>query len=88
MSSVFKENEKEVELFVNFIFSTFSWEGLKNFLSTKRTPLYCGEEKDTKGFTKSYKNLHFYWILGAGHFVSQFFLLLVSFIFTISIIIN
>ncbi|KAB1227374.1 Serine carboxypeptidase-like 51 [Morella rubra] len=23
----------------------------------------------TKGFTKSYKNLHFYWILGAGHFV-------------------
>ncbi|KGN64890.1 serine carboxypeptidase-like 51 isoform X2 [Cucumis sativus] len=46
------------------------WEGLKGFLSTGRTPLYCGNDKDiTKGFTKSYKNLHFYWILGAGHFV-------------------
>lgn len=39
-------------------------------MKTKRTPLYCGGEA-TKGFTKSYKNLHFYWILGAGHFVSQ-----------------
>ncbi|XP_038893623.1 serine carboxypeptidase-like 51 isoform X2 [Benincasa hispida] len=46
------------------------WEGLQGFLSTGRTPLYCGNDKDrTKGFTKSYKNLHFYWILGAGHFV-------------------
>lgn len=45
------------------------WDGLKEFLSMKRTPLYCGGEGGTKGFTKSYKNLHFYWILGAGHFV-------------------
>ncbi|XP_062172321.1 serine carboxypeptidase-like 51 [Alnus glutinosa] len=45
------------------------WEGLHNFLSTVRTPLYCGGKRSTKGFTKSYKNLHLYWILGAGHFV-------------------
>uniref|UniRef100_A0A452YKX4 Uncharacterized protein n=1 Tax=Aegilops tauschii subsp. strangulata TaxID=200361 RepID=A0A452YKX4_AEGTS len=24
--------------------------------------------KVTKAFVRSYKNLHFYWILGAGHF--------------------
>ncbi|KAM7528030.1 hypothetical protein LguiB_031440 [Lonicera macranthoides] len=46
------------------------WDGLKTFLDMDRTPIYCGNEKITKGFTKSYKNLHFYWILGAGHFVS------------------
>ncbi|KAE9616721.1 hypothetical protein Lal_00034494 [Lupinus albus] len=45
------------------------WEGLQNFLGKDRTPLYCGSEKKTKGFFRSYKNLHFYWILGAGHFV-------------------
>ncbi|GJX22123.1 serine carboxypeptidase-like protein 51 [Tanacetum coccineum] len=45
------------------------WEGLKTFLSIDRIPLYCGDEKITKGFTKSYRNLHFYWILEAGHFV-------------------
>lgn len=46
------------------------WEGLQGFLSLDRTPLYCGgDNKTTKGFTKSYKNLHFYWILSAGHFV-------------------
>ncbi|KAF5447609.1 hypothetical protein F2P56_033149 [Juglans regia] len=45
------------------------WEGLQKFLSIDRTPLYCGDKERTKGFTKSYKNLHFYWILGAGHFV-------------------
>ncbi|XP_047967848.1 serine carboxypeptidase-like 51 [Salvia hispanica] len=45
------------------------WGGLKTFLSMERTPLYCGKETITKGFTRSYKNLHFYWILGAGHFV-------------------
>ncbi|PIA43732.1 hypothetical protein AQUCO_01800057v1 [Aquilegia coerulea] len=44
------------------------WEGLKSFLSLERSPLKCGD-KSTRGFTKSYKNLHFYWILGAGHFV-------------------
>ncbi|CAI9785901.1 unnamed protein product [Fraxinus pennsylvanica] len=45
------------------------WDGLRTFLSMDRTPLYCEDEKITKGFTKSYRNLHFYWILGAGHFV-------------------
>ncbi|XP_076887067.1 serine carboxypeptidase-like 51 [Bidens hawaiensis] len=45
------------------------WEGLKTFLSIDRIPLYCGDGKATKGFTKAYKNLHFYWILEAGHFV-------------------
>lgn len=35
-----------------------------------RTPIYCADEKATKGFVKSYRNLHFYWILGAGHYVS------------------
>ncbi|XP_024985776.1 serine carboxypeptidase-like 51 isoform X1 [Cynara cardunculus var. scolymus] len=48
------------------------WEGLKTFLSIDRTPLYCGDEKITKGFTKSYRNLHFYWILEAGHFRCNF----------------
>ncbi|WOL13303.1 serine carboxypeptidase-like 51 [Canna indica] len=47
------------------------WKGLNNFNSLERKPLYCdGEEAGTtKGFLKSYQNLHFYWILGAGHFV-------------------
>ena len=49
----------------------FRWEGLQSFLSKDRTPLYCDNERSTKGFSSSYKNLHFYWILGAGHFVSQ-----------------
>jgi hypothetical protein len=47
------------------------WEGLRSFLGKDRTPLYCGSNKTTKGFYRSYKNLQFYWILGAGHFVSQ-----------------
>ncbi|KAF1862527.1 hypothetical protein Lal_00024429 [Lupinus albus] len=45
------------------------WEGLHNFLGKDRTPLFCGSDQKTKGFFKSYKNLNFYWILGAGHFV-------------------
>ncbi|XP_054813161.1 serine carboxypeptidase-like 51 isoform X1 [Prosopis cineraria] len=45
------------------------WEGLKSFLKKDRIPLYCKNDQGTKGFVKSYKNLHFYWILGAGHFV-------------------
>ncbi|KAK7257666.1 hypothetical protein RIF29_31806 [Crotalaria pallida] len=45
------------------------WEGLRNFLGKHRKALYCGDDGKTKGFVKSYKNLHFYWILGAGHFV-------------------
>ncbi|GKV16604.1 hypothetical protein SLEP1_g27226 [Rubroshorea leprosula] len=62
---------------INFMFlvdvlnciSLFRWEGLQKYKSRERTPLYCGNDKVTKGFTKSYKNFHFYWILGAGHFV-------------------
>ncbi|XP_057954452.1 serine carboxypeptidase-like 51 isoform X2 [Malania oleifera] len=45
------------------------WEGLNGFLNQKRTPLYCDDHEGTTGFTKAYKNLHFYWILDAGHFV-------------------
>ncbi|GAB2234777.1 hypothetical protein Droror1_Dr00004042 [Drosera rotundifolia] len=45
------------------------WEGLNKFHSLERTALYCGDEQGTLGFSKSYKNFHFYWILGAGHFV-------------------
>lgn len=44
------------------------WQGLKEFNSIRRTPLYCNGS-ETKGFVKSYKNLRFVWILGAGHFV-------------------
>ncbi|KOM44139.1 hypothetical protein LR48_Vigan05g174400 [Vigna angularis] len=47
------------------------WEGLQSFLEKDRTPIYCGSDKTTKGFFKSFKNLHFYWILGAGHYVSR-----------------
>ena len=56
--------------FPNFFFHC-RWAGLTNFLGKDRTPIYCGSDKTTKGFVKSYKNLNFYWILGAGHFVSQ-----------------
>ncbi|PQQ14103.1 serine carboxypeptidase-like 51 isoform X2 [Prunus yedoensis var. nudiflora] len=45
------------------------WEGLQNYLNKSRIPLFCGNDRFTRGFTRSYKNLHFYWILGAGHFV-------------------
>ncbi|KAL8496481.1 hypothetical protein ACS0TY_020261 [Phlomoides rotata] len=45
------------------------WDGLQTFLNMDRSPLFCGKEKITKGFIKSYRNLHFYWILKAGHFV-------------------
>ncbi|KAJ1397777.1 Peptidase S10, serine carboxypeptidase [Sesbania bispinosa] len=45
------------------------WEGLQNFLAEDRTPLYCKGDRRTKGFVRSYKNLRFYWILRAGHFV-------------------
>ncbi|CAL5042541.1 unnamed protein product [Urochloa decumbens] len=46
------------------------WDGLHNFLSLPRKPLhYCHPYYLTNGFVRSYKNLHFYWILGAGHTV-------------------
>ncbi|GLJ05095.1 hypothetical protein SUGI_0010830 [Cryptomeria japonica] len=44
------------------------WKGLAEFNSKKRTPLYCNGSQ-TYGFIKSYSNLQFFWILGAGHFV-------------------
>jgi serine carboxypeptidase 1 len=49
------------------------WDGLKNFTNSRRVPLYCsgGEAAGTQAFLKSYKNLKFYWILGAGHMVSS-----------------
>ncbi|KAF7823318.1 serine carboxypeptidase-like 51 [Senna tora] len=47
------------------------WEGLPHFLKKERTPLYCGNDKKTRGYLKSYKNLDFYWILGAGHMVPK-----------------
>lgn len=44
------------------------WEGLKQFNKQARTPLYCNSSS-TKAFVKKHKNLSFYWILKAGHFV-------------------
>ncbi|CAA0815015.1 Serine carboxypeptidase-like 51 [Striga hermonthica] len=47
------------------------WEGLQNFLSTERVPIFytLNDQGILFGFNKSYKSLTFYWILGAGHFV-------------------
>ncbi|KAG0460491.1 hypothetical protein HPP92_020788 [Vanilla planifolia] len=45
------------------------WEGLQDFNNAGRKTIYCANSDITGGFLKSYKNLHFYWILGAGHFV-------------------
>ncbi|CAN8320338.1 unnamed protein product [Cochlearia groenlandica] len=45
------------------------WDGLEEFKKMEREPLYCENDISTRGFKKSFKNLHFYWILGAGHFV-------------------
>ncbi|KAL6653239.1 hypothetical protein ACP70R_012164 [Stipagrostis hirtigluma subsp. patula] len=46
------------------------WEGLHKFLSLPRNPLhYCRPYNQTNAFVRSYKNLHFYWVLGAGHMV-------------------
>ncbi|KAJ6331321.1 hypothetical protein OIU76_009826 [Salix suchowensis] len=57
---------KGAEAWVNKL----KWDGLQNFLSLDRSPLSCkSDNTTTKGFTSSYKNLFFYWILGAGHFV-------------------
>ncbi|OAY69832.1 Serine carboxypeptidase-like 51, partial [Ananas comosus] len=43
------------------------WDGLTDFTGANRKALYCdgNEAGATKGFVKSHKNLHFYWILGA-----------------------
>ncbi|RLM62296.1 serine carboxypeptidase-like 51 isoform X1 [Panicum miliaceum] len=47
------------------------WDALKDFINSPRTPIYCSKEgqSGTQAFVKSYKNLKFYWILGAGHMV-------------------
>ncbi|KAI6675723.1 hypothetical protein NL676_003629 [Syzygium grande] len=46
------------------------WDSLSNFLSEDRVPLYCRKGfTGTKGFVRSYRNIFFYWILGAGHMV-------------------
>uniref|UniRef100_A0ACD5WSK0 Uncharacterized protein n=1 Tax=Avena sativa TaxID=4498 RepID=A0ACD5WSK0_AVESA len=57
-----------VEAWVNKL----KWDGLKNFLSLPRqemlvcdSAMHCSPS--INGFHKSYKNLHFYWILGSGH---------------------
>ncbi|KAA8516618.1 hypothetical protein F0562_016876 [Nyssa sinensis] len=47
-----------------------STKGAEAWVDKLKSPLYCGEDDTTtKGFMRSYKNLFFYWILGAGHFV-------------------
>ncbi|KAJ1255725.1 hypothetical protein BS78_K167800 [Paspalum vaginatum] len=50
------------------------WDGIKTFLSLPRQPLhYCDSaihcSQQIKAYVRSYKNLAFYWILGAGHMV-------------------
>ncbi|XP_051183159.1 serine carboxypeptidase-like 51 [Lolium perenne] len=52
------------------------WDGLKNFLSLPRqdvfvcdTSVHCSGGGAVRAFMKTYQNLHFYWILGAGHTV-------------------
>jgi serine carboxypeptidase 1 len=52
------------------VFLVNRWDGLKQFNGSPRKPIYCkGGEPGTQGFVRSYKNLRFYWILGAGHMV-------------------
>ncbi|TVU08362.1 hypothetical protein EJB05_41765 [Eragrostis curvula] len=44
------------------------WDGLHDFLSLPRDPLYYFYPYNVpKVFERSFKNLHFYWVLGAGH---------------------
>ena len=53
--------------------STLKWPYLKDFMSSKRVPLYppSGKAKRSTGaFYQAYKNLQFFWILKAGHMVS------------------
>ncbi|TVU08734.1 hypothetical protein EJB05_42146 [Eragrostis curvula] len=46
------------------------WDGLHQFLSLPRDPWqHCTPNVLTQGFVRSYKNLHFYWVIGAGHMV-------------------
>lgn len=49
------------------------WDGLKSFLNLSRQPWNCDSSGHCSGpikaYVRSFKNLHFYWILGAGHAV-------------------
>uniref|UniRef100_A0A0D9VUU6 Carboxypeptidase n=1 Tax=Leersia perrieri TaxID=77586 RepID=A0A0D9VUU6_9ORYZ len=46
------------------------WSGLHDFLIMPRSPLhFCHPYYLTNAFVRSYKNLNFYWVLGAGHMV-------------------
>lgn len=48
------------------------WSGLNNFLNAPHVPLYppSGEAtQNTGAFYQAFQNLHFYWILNAGHMV-------------------
>lgn len=52
-------------------FLHFRWDGLHKFLSLPRKTLhYFHPYYLTNAFVRSYKNLNFYWILGAGHMVN------------------
>jgi serine carboxypeptidase 1 len=57
---------------LNWGFINLRWDGINTFLSLPRQSLHCGPSKGTKGFVRSYKNLQFYWILGAGQYLSQY----------------
>lgn len=54
---------------MRFLTSKLHAYTLGAFLNMDRKPLYGGQDRMTKGFTKSFKYLHFCWILGAGHLV-------------------
>lgn len=48
------------------------WPELHKFSQLKWKALYINStSSETSAFVKSYKNLTFYWILRAGHMVSQ-----------------
>lgn len=45
-----------------------NWSGSKSFYQANKTPLRSSYGH-TVGFVKNSKNLHFYWILNAGHMI-------------------
>lgn len=48
------------------------WPKMKEFSEQKWNPLYVGSKStETAAFHKSYDNLNFFWILKAGHMVSD-----------------
>ena len=49
-----------------------TWSGLEEFQKAKKTPLYAPSglaTRNTGAFLQQYKNLHFYYVLDAGHMV-------------------